>query len=181
MEVRDNQMPPEETCHVLLVETLEEGRQALARILQHPNSGDPSLWWIGHAFYKGKPGYVINCSGTMTSTDREQWASIAFGGRAPRQATDPLEMAHEVKVVSVRFEATQALVDFLLFPGSVSITMPVLLPPTGMASKDVLSYAYLNLAGFLQRWANIAAAENNNPDMHLQRRGNRGDERRGEW
>ena len=74
-----------------------------------------------------------------------------------------------INVTAVRFDETQASVEFSLLPGNIAISMPVLLPPEGLETDEILQRAWTSLSYYLQEWSQVALAKDSEPDRYLQR------------
>ena len=77
-----------------------------------------------------------------------------------------------INVTAVRFDETQASVEFSLLPGNIAISMPVLLPSEGLETDEILQRAWTSLSYYLQEWSQVALAKDSEPDRYLQRRYN---------
>ena len=76
-----------------------------------------------------------------------------------------------VNVTAVRFDETQALVEFVLLPGNIAISMPVYIPTEGLMSHEILQRAWANLSFYLQEWSKVALVKGTEPDRYFQRSG----------
>ena len=75
-----------------------------------------------------------------------------------------------INVTAVRFDETQASVEFSLLPGNIAISMPVLLPPEGLETDEILQRAWTSLSYYLQEWSQVAIAKDSESDRYLQRK-----------
>ena len=72
-----------------------------------------------------------------------------------------------VNITSVRFEEAQAIVDFVLLPGGIQISMPVATSPGDRFAPDIFVRAWANLAVYLRQWAEVATDKGSSPLSHL--------------
>ena len=75
--------------------------------------------------------------------------------RLVHQRSGQMPPGVKVSVTATRFNESQAIVDFLLMPGAVTISMPVQLPPDGYTVAEIHELAWVNLSTYLNWWAQV--------------------------
>ena len=62
----------------------------------------------------------------------------------------------KVSVIATRFNESQAIVDFLLMPGEVTISIPVNLSDNGHTVEEIHKIAWSSLTTYLDWWTQVA-------------------------